>query len=85
MAGDMPMLAARTKRARPTKATELRMTADFFLPRAVGTGVLAAIMGEERLKPLREALGLDEHSKVLLISTEGDTDRENYKKILQMV
>lgn len=52
---------------------------------AVGTGVLAAIMGEERLKPLREALGLDEHSKVLLISTEGDTDRENYKKILQMV
>ena len=33
----------------------------------------------------KKALGLDEHSKVLLISTECDTDRENYKKILQMV
>ena len=49
---------------------------------AVGAGVLEGIMTEERLQPLRQALGLDEHSRVLLISTEGDTDRENYQKIL---
>lgn len=49
---------------------------------AVGAGVLEGIMTEERLAPLRQALGLNENSRVLLISTEGDTDRENYKKIL---
>lgn len=49
---------------------------------AVGAGVLEAIMAEERLQPLRQALGLDENARVLLISTEGDTDRENYQKIL---
>ena len=49
---------------------------------AVGAGVLQAIMQEERLAHLREQLGLDEHSRVLLISTEGDTDRENYRRIL---
>ena len=49
---------------------------------AVGAGVLEALMTEERLESARAALGLDEHSKVLLISTEGDTDQENYRKIL---
>jgi diaminopropionate ammonia-lyase len=49
---------------------------------AVGAGVLQAIMQEERLAELREQLGLDENSRVLLISTEGDTDRENYRRIL---
>lgn len=49
---------------------------------AVGAGVLEGIMTEERLRPMRESLGLNEHSRVLLISTEGDTDRENYRKIL---
>ena len=49
---------------------------------AVGAGVLEALMTEERLKEAREALGLDENSRVLLISTEGDTDQENYRKVL---
>ena len=49
---------------------------------AVGAGVLAAILQEERLTDLRRALNLGPNAKVLLISTEGDTDRENYKKIL---
>jgi len=49
---------------------------------AVGAGVLEGILTEERLRPLRQALGLDENSRVLLISTEGDTDRTNYQKIL---
>ncbi|MEE1312340.1 MAG: diaminopropionate ammonia-lyase [Lachnospiraceae bacterium] len=49
---------------------------------AIGVGVLAGIMKEENLRPLKEALGLDENSKILLISTEGDTDRKNYKRIV---
>ena len=49
---------------------------------AVGAGVVEAILSEERLAPLREALGLDENSKVLIISTEGDTDQANYQKIV---
>ena len=49
---------------------------------AVGAGVVEAILSEARLAPLREALGLDENSKVLIISTEGDTDQANYQKIV---
>lgn len=32
---------------------------------------------------LRQSLRLDEHARILCISTEGDTDRENYRRILQ--
>ena len=49
---------------------------------AVTAGVLDAIMTEAQLAPLREALGLNESSRVLLISTEGDTDKVNYLKVL---
>ena len=48
---------------------------------AVGAGVLAGLMSGT-YEPERHALGLDERSRVLLISTEGDTDRENYRKIV---
>lgn len=50
---------------------------------AVGVGVLAAILQEEALHDLRWTLGLGERSRVLCISTEGDTDRANYRKILE--
>lgn len=49
---------------------------------AVTAGVLEGLMTEGRLAGVREKLGLDETSRVLLISTEGDTDRENYRRIL---
>ena len=45
-------------------------------------GVLACIMTMDEYKELREHLGLDENSKVLLFSTEGDTDPERYKNIV---
>lgn len=45
-------------------------------------GVLACIMLMDEYKELREHLGLDESSKVLLFSTEGDTDPERYKNIV---
>lgn len=49
---------------------------------AVTTGLLAAMMSDDKLKDLREALKLDKDSRVLLISTEGDTDPEKYRSIV---
>ncbi|MHC6181463.1 diaminopropionate ammonia-lyase [Clostridium sp. JNZ X4-2] len=49
---------------------------------AVTTGLLCSIMTRDDLKGLREELGLDENSKVLLFSTEGDTDPDKYRKIV---
>lgn len=45
-------------------------------------GVLACIMLMDEYKELREHLGLDKDSKVLLFSTEGDTDPDRYKSIV---
>lgn len=45
-------------------------------------GVLVEIMTNPKLAELKTALKLDESSKVLLFSTEGDTDPERYKEIV---
>lgn len=45
-------------------------------------GVLACIMLLDEYKELKEHLGLNKDSKVLLFSTEGDTDPERYKAIV---
>lgn len=42
-----------------------------------GAAALIALDAEKRA-----ALGIDESSRILVISTEGDTDKENYRKIL---
>lgn len=49
---------------------------------AVTTGTLVSIMQDESLAELRKALKLDKNSKVLLISTEGDTDPDKYRSIV---
>lgn len=49
---------------------------------AVGMGVVDAVMTDPAYAELREALGLDRFSQVLLISTEGDTDPEKYRKVV---
>jgi len=49
---------------------------------AVTLGLVAAIMTRNELKDLREALKLDENSRVLLFSTEGDTDPDKYRSIV---
>lgn len=51
---------------------------------AVGVGALAGILQEEKLHDLCWTLGLGSKSRVLCISTEGDTDRANYQNILGM-
>lgn len=49
---------------------------------AVTTGVLVQIMSDKRLENIRKELKLNEESIVLCFSTEGDTDKESYRKIV---
>lgn len=49
---------------------------------AAAFGAVAEIMKNPELANMKEALGLDENSRVLFFSTEGDTDKENYKAIV---
>ena len=49
---------------------------------AIGTGLVRAIMTDSSYTDLRNALELSEESVVLLFSTEGATDPENYQKIV---
>jgi diaminopropionate ammonia-lyase len=49
---------------------------------AAAFGAIAEIMKNPELANMKEALGLDENSRVLCFSTEGDTDKENYKAIV---
>ena len=51
---------------------------------AVTTGVAAALMRESSPEgqAMRQRLRLDGNARILVISTEGDTDRENYARIL---
>lgn len=45
-------------------------------------GFVAEVMTNEALWELREMLGLNKDSRVLVFSTEGDTDKANYRKIV---
>ncbi len=49
---------------------------------AATTGFVSSVMQREQLKELKEKLNLNEDSVVLCFSTEGDTDRANYKAIV---
>lgn len=49
---------------------------------AVPFGVLNEIMTNPDYAVLKETLALDENSRVLLFSTEGDTDPERYREIV---
>ena len=46
------------------------------------SGFVIELMQKEELKELRDVIKLDENSVVLCFSTEGDTDRENYRRIV---
>lgn len=45
-------------------------------------GFVAEVIQNDELTDIRSIIGLDENSVVLCFSTEGDTDKENYRKIL---
>ena len=48
---------------------------------AAGLGAAAVICRDGALRELKERLGLDETSRILCFSTEGDTDRESWQRI----
>lgn len=49
---------------------------------AVGMGLIATLMTNPEYRDLRDQIGLDENSVVLMFSTEGDTDPQNYRAIV---
>jgi diaminopropionate ammonia-lyase len=49
---------------------------------AVGLGILSLILNENSLKVIAEILNINKDSKILIISTEGDTDPDNYRKVV---
>ena len=49
---------------------------------APAMGLIATAMRDPEYKDLKEALQLDENSKILMFSTEGDTDPEMYERIM---
>lgn len=49
---------------------------------AVTTGFVAELLQNPSLRELREQLQITEQSDILCFSTEGDTDKENYRRIV---
>ncbi len=49
---------------------------------AVGLGLVSLVMKHKELAKIKDVLGLNEDSIVLIFSTEGDTDPENYNKCI---
>jgi diaminopropionate ammonia-lyase len=50
---------------------------------AVTTGLLACLIRDARYREVAEALRITQESKILLISTEGDTDPDMYQRIVR--
>lgn len=49
---------------------------------AATLGLVAEVLEKDDLTWLKDQLKLDSESKILCISTEGDTDREHYRKVV---
>jgi len=49
---------------------------------AAGMGLVLELLGDNNLVDIKEKLGINKNSLLLCFSTEGDTDKENYKKIV---
>ena len=49
---------------------------------AAAFGAAANLLLDSDLAAMKEQLGLNEHSRLLFISTEGDTDKENYRNVV---
>lgn len=48
---------------------------------AVGLGLMMSLCEKEEYKEERASMGLDKNSRILLISTEGNTDPEHYDQV----
>ncbi len=49
---------------------------------AIGIGFLSELINNPELEPLRSKLRINEKSRILVISTEGNTDPDAYRKIV---
>ena len=49
---------------------------------AAGLGGLIALLADGAFEPLRDAVGLGRDSAILVINTEGDTDPEHYRSVV---
>ncbi len=49
---------------------------------AASFGAIAKVLSDERFASVKEELKIDENSVLLFVSTEGDTDKDNYEKIV---
>lgn len=49
---------------------------------AVTTGLVCQTLLDPGLREWKERIGLNESSRILCISTEGDTDRANYRRVI---
>ncbi|KZL91886.1 diaminopropionate ammonia-lyase [Clostridium magnum DSM 2767] len=49
---------------------------------AVGLGILSLILEENGFKEIAGKLNINKDSRILIISTEGDTDPDNYRKVV---
>lgn len=49
---------------------------------AAAFGCVSEIMRDPKYADVRKKLGLNQDSRVLFFSTEGDTDQENYRSIV---
>jgi diaminopropionate ammonia-lyase len=49
---------------------------------AVTLGALMFIMEHPEYVPLRELLGLGPESQILLLNTEGNTDRDDFRRVV---
>lgn len=45
-------------------------------------GFVCEVLQNKEMADIKEAIGLDENSRILFISTEGDTDKESYKRVV---
>ncbi len=50
---------------------------------AVTMGVVKKLLEQEALVQVKEEIGLDEHSVILMFNTEGDTDPDSYRRIVE--
>ncbi len=49
---------------------------------AVTLGLVFEVLHRQDLRSLKDELGLGQDSRILCISTEGDTDQENYRRVV---
>ena len=77
---DEPSMQAMRKLAHPTDGDPAIVAG---ASGACGLAVLLEILRDEKLRPVREASGLNSVSRLLVINTEGATDPEFYAQVME--